>query len=90
LDSTWLFGLGGGLRVPSARGQHTSTADEAATRGGGVERREWTITLIKKKVKHSSYIRKFRVEQLQSHICMRKGFLIFEEIKKNAEIFPHI
>jgi hypothetical protein len=35
-------------------------------------------TLIKNKIKFSSYIRKFRVEQLQSHI-MRKGFLIYEE-----------
>ncbi len=28
-------------------------------------------TLIKNKIKFSSYIRKFRVEQLQSHICGR-------------------
>ncbi len=34
-------------------------------------------TLIKKKIKFSSYIRKFRVEQLQ-----RKGFLIHEEMRK--------
>jgi hypothetical protein len=33
--------------------------------GGSVE---LTSTLIKKKIKFSSYIRKFRVEQLQSHI----------------------
>jgi hypothetical protein len=26
------------------------------------------ITMIKKKIKFSSYVRKFRVEQLQSHI----------------------
>ncbi len=37
-------------------------------------------TLIKKKIKFSSYIRKFRVYQLQSHKYeeLRKGFLIYE------------
>jgi hypothetical protein len=37
--------------------------------------------LIKKKIKFSSCIRKFREEQLQSHICMKKGFLIYEEVR---------
>ena len=37
-------------------------------------------TLIKKKIKFFSYIRKFRVEQLKSY--MRKGFLIYEEMRK--------
>jgi hypothetical protein len=46
-----------------------------------------THTLIKKKIKFSSYIRKFTgVEQLLSHICMRKGFLMYYD----AQIFPHI
>jgi hypothetical protein len=40
-----------------------------------------TRTLIEKKIKFSSYIRKFRVAQLQSHIS-RKGFLKFEEMRK--------
>jgi hypothetical protein len=44
-------------------------------------------TLIKKKIKFSSYLRKFRVEQLQSHICMRKGFLICEEMRKYFPIY---
>jgi hypothetical protein len=51
-------------------------------------------TLIKKKIKFSSYIRKFRMEKLQSHICLtassnmrtylaissyiRKPFLIYD------------
>jgi hypothetical protein len=38
-------------------------------------------TLIKQKIKFSSYIRKLRVEQLQSHIlydCIRKPFLIYD------------
>ncbi len=39
-------------------------------------------TLIKKKIKFSSYIRKFRMEQLPSNIHMRKGFLIYEEMRK--------
>ncbi len=34
-------------------------------------------TLIKKKIKFPSYMRKFRVEQLQ-----RKGFLIHEEMRR--------
>jgi hypothetical protein len=37
-------------------------------------------TLIKKKIKFSSHIRKFRVEQMQSY--MREGFLIYEEMRK--------
>jgi hypothetical protein len=37
-------------------------------------------TLIKKKIKFSSYIRKFRIEQLQSHICMTNGLLLYGEI----------
>ncbi len=42
------------------------------------------ITLIKKKIRFSSYIRKFRMEQLQSHIWLtissyiRKPFLIYD------------
>ncbi len=43
-------------------------------------------TLIKKKIKFSSYIGKFRVEQLQSHI-MRKGFLKCEEMGKYFPIY---
>jgi hypothetical protein len=37
-------------------------------------------TLIKKKIKFSSYIRKFRMEQLQSHIYITNGLLIYGEI----------
>jgi hypothetical protein len=44
-------------------------------------------TLIKKKIKLSSYIRKFSVEQLQSHICMRKGFLIYGKMHKYFPIY---
>jgi hypothetical protein len=39
-------------------------------------------TLIKKKIKISSYIREFRVEQLQSHTVYEEGFLIYEEMRK--------
>jgi hypothetical protein len=44
-------------------------------------------TLIKKKIKFSSYIRKFRVEQLQSHIRGRKGLVIYEEKRKYFPIY---
>ncbi len=44
-------------------------------------------TLIKNKIKFSSYIGKFRVEQLQSHIYVRKGFLIYEEMRKYFPIY---
>ncbi len=50
----------------------------------------WTsflATLIKRKIKFSSYIRKFRVERLQIIWCMRKGFLIFEEMHKYLVIY---
>jgi hypothetical protein len=40
--------------------------------GKGLEKNGQVTTLIKKKIKFSSYVRKFTVEQLQSHICMRK------------------
>jgi hypothetical protein len=43
--------------------------------------------LIKKKIKFSSYLGKFRVEQLQSHIRMRKGFLIYEEMGKYFPLY---
>ncbi len=42
--------------------------------------------LIKKKIKFSSYIRKFRRERLQRSY-MRKGFLIYEEMSKYLVIF---
>ncbi len=45
-----------------------------------------TDALIKNKIKLSSYIRKFRVEQLQSHIWGRASYNIWG----NAQIFPHI
>jgi hypothetical protein len=44
-------------------------------------------TLIKKKIKFSSDIRKFRIEQLQSHTYMANGLLIYGE---NVCAFPHI
>jgi hypothetical protein len=51
-------------------------------------------TLIKKKRKFSSNIRKFRWERLQSHTYMRKGFLIYEEMRKylviHEEAISHI
>jgi hypothetical protein len=40
-----------------------------------------SYTLIKKKRKSSLYLRKFRREQL-SKSYMRKGFLIYEEMRK--------
>jgi hypothetical protein len=43
------------------------------------------LTLIKKK-KKIFLIRKFRIEQLQSHIHMRKVFLIYEEMCKYLTI----
>ncbi len=39
--------------------------------------------LIKKKIKFSSYIRKFGMEQLH----MREGFLIYEEMRKYFAIY---
>jgi hypothetical protein len=42
--------------------------------------------LIKNKIKFSSYIRKFRRERLQSYTS-RKGFLIYEEMRKYLVIF---
>ncbi len=47
---------------------------------------QW-VTLKKKKIKCSSYIRKFRPEQLQRQSW---GFLIYEEMRKLAQIFSHI
>jgi hypothetical protein len=46
-------------------------------------------TLIKKKIKFSPYIGKFRVEQLQSHIYMTKGLLIYGEIFKGLVAVCH-
>jgi hypothetical protein len=50
-----------------------------------------TLSLVsytdKKKRKFSSYIRQFRMEQLQSHIPMRKGFLICEEMRKYLTVY---
>jgi hypothetical protein len=51
-------------------------------------------TLIKKKTKFSSYRRQFIWDRLQSHTYMRKGFLIYEEMRKifpiNEEAVNHI
>jgi hypothetical protein len=47
---------------------------------------EIQYTLIKKKTKFSSYIRKFRWDQ-GAKSYMRKGFLIYEEMHK---YFHHI
>ncbi len=43
--------------------------------------------LIKKKIKFSSYIRKVRMEQLQSHISWNKSVLIYEEMRKYLTIY---
>ncbi len=75
-------GMSGPMR-PKARGlaQHGGPSGWLERR---VTQRVWfctLCTLINKKIKLSSYIRKFRMEQLQSHIWGRAG---------NAQIFPHI
>ncbi len=44
-------------------------------------------SLIKKKTNFPSYIRKFRRDRLQSHIC---GRVFLFCIGGNAQIFPHI
>jgi hypothetical protein len=64
----------------------------AETRYGDVgrKRKKRGYTLIKMKIKLSSYIRKFRVEQLQSYTYMRKGFLILYMRKYYANISPYM
>ena len=42
---------------------------------------------IKKKIKFSSYIGKFRVEHAVAKSYMRKGFLIYEEMRKYFPIY---
>jgi hypothetical protein len=51
----------------------------------GKEGNFFLYALIKKKIKFSSYIRKFRIKQLQSY--MKKGFLIYEEMRKYLTIY---
>ncbi len=43
---------------------------------------KWEKCTYTDKIKFSTYIGKFRVQQLQSHTYMRKGFLIYEEMRK--------
>ncbi len=43
--------------------------------------------LVIKKIKFSSYIGKFRVEQVIAKSYMRKGFLIYEEMRKYFPIY---
>jgi hypothetical protein len=47
----------------------------------GQEKVGLSHTLIKKKIKFSSFLKKFRVEHMQIHAYMRKGFLIYEEMR---------
>ncbi len=47
----------------------------------------WLMYTDKKEKQFSSYLRKFRVEQLQSHIWLRKGFLIYEEMRTYFPIY---
>ncbi len=47
-------------------------------------------TLIKKKIKFSSYIRKFRLEQLQSHIWGIEDWGGLPNIRGNAQKMPYI
>jgi hypothetical protein len=44
-------------------------------------------TLLKKKIKFSSYIRRFRQTGAVAKSYMRKGFLIYEEMRKYLVIF---
>jgi hypothetical protein len=46
--------------------------------------------LLKKKIKFSCYIRKFRVEQLQSHIWGRASYSIWGNKKKCVNISPYM
>jgi hypothetical protein len=50
------------------RGQTYRISGDSAPLSSQASRNLWGGTLIKKKINFSSYIRKFRVEQLQSHI----------------------
>jgi hypothetical protein len=64
----------------SARCSQISIGKGAVKRGHNVHIR---ITLIKKKAKFYSNIRKFKWDRLQ----MRKGFLIYEEMRKYFTIY---
>jgi hypothetical protein len=71
----------GGRGVEVTRTRDTGMWEEKRKKRGG--------TLIKNKIKFSSYtcIWQFRVKPLQSHICMRKGFLVYEEMCKYFTIY---
>jgi hypothetical protein len=89
--------------VRQGRGKTVQRASEAGQQAEGSVQRT-VHTLIKKKIKFSSYIRKFGMEQLQSHIWLkafsymtkylrissdiRKPFLIYDFEK--ATEFPYI
>jgi hypothetical protein len=44
----------------------------------------------KKKSKFFSHLWKFRWDRVESHTYMRKGFLIYEEMRKYKKAFSHI
>jgi hypothetical protein len=48
--------------------QHSRTRPKLSRVSSAIETKERSPTPIKKKIKFSSYIRKFRMEHLQSHI----------------------
>jgi hypothetical protein len=53
--------------------------DSGISRGLSANRKRWT-TVIKKKIKFSSYVRKSRMAQLQSHLKEEmRNLIIYEE-----------
>ncbi len=52
--------------------------------------KQWNMCQVytdKKKISFSSYIRKFRVEHAVAKSFMKKGFLIYEEMRKYFPIY---
>jgi hypothetical protein len=52
-----------------------------------VHRFTYMYSLIKIKIKFSSYVRKFRWGCMGANSYIRKGFLIYEEIRKHLTIY---
>ncbi len=83
---------------PKGEDTHSPAGEERGSQFGRLEKKRstlsilwfrgfpWITTLIKKKIKFSSYIGKFRVEQLQSHIWGRASWYI----RKCANISPYM
>ncbi len=70
--------------IPVSRPEMLSDGEKSSSTRSETPQASTHITLIKKKIKFSSYIRKFRMEQLQSHVWLPASSYVVKYLRVSS------